>query len=434
VNCTRVALAFLFTGSLSIAAAQKIAVNRTSVMVDEVADVRVSGAQPGATVTIRADLVDGAGHSWQSDADFRADAQGTVDTATQAPVKGSYRIVSAMGLIWSMRSKDKDAHLYQPPRDFAPQTIHFHLLEDGSEVDTAQLVQLAIAAGIQQVHVQGTLHGTLFVPPGDGKHPGVLVLGGSEGGAPLRRAAWLASHGYVAFALAYFRAEGLPSELVNIPLEYFGQALAWISERPEVDGSRLAVIGASRGGELALQLGSMYPRIRAVVAYVPANVRHPACCGPGLGAAWTWQGQALAWAIPEVRPVEAEVLRAAIPLERTHGPILMIAAEDDGVWPSATMVTEAADRVHQNHFQYPCVVLKYPHAGHRAGLPEIIPTWSNGVMHPVSGKLTNFGGTPEGNAASSLDAIPKVLAFLEQSLPAAQKPETGEHRTDSGQQ
>jgi hypothetical protein len=29
-----------------------------------------------------------------------------------------------------------------------------------------------------------------------------------------------------------------------------------------------------------------------------------------------------------------------------------------------------------------------------------------------------MGGTPKGNAESTLDAIPKVLAFLQQSLPA----------------
>jgi hypothetical protein len=40
----------------------------------------------------------------------------------------------------------------------------------------------------------------------------------------------------------------------------------------------------------------------------------------------------------------------------------------------------------------------------------------------------NFGGTPEGNADSSLDAIPKVLDFLRRSLPeptGASKPAAG---------
>jgi dienelactone hydrolase len=63
------------------------------------------------------------------------------------------------------------------------------------------------------------------------RHPAVLVVGGSEGGRPLRPAAWLASHGYVALALAYFRFEDLPPQLESIPLEYFQEALRWMGSR-----------------------------------------------------------------------------------------------------------------------------------------------------------------------------------------------------------
>ena len=94
-----------------------------------------------------------------------------------------------------------------------------------------------------------------------------------------RRAAWLASHGYVALALCYFRCEGRPNTLLRIPLEYFQQALGWLIQRPEVDPQRLAVMGTSRGGELPCNSGSMFAALKAVVAYVPANVRYPAGCG-----------------------------------------------------------------------------------------------------------------------------------------------------------
>ncbi len=35
----------------------------------------------------------------------------------------------------------------------------------------------------------------------------------------------------------------------------------------------------------------------------------------------------------------------------------------------------------------------------------------------MTGREVDVGGTVEGNAESSLDAIPKVLEFLRQSLP-----------------
>jgi dienelactone hydrolase len=292
------------------------------------------------------------------------------------------------------------------------------LLQDGKPVADADLIQKTVADDVRQVRLEGQLHGVLFLPSGDGRHPAVLVLGGSEGGAPLARAAWLASHGYAALALAYFRYEGLPDQLRDIPLEYFGEALSWLSQRPEVDAGRIAVLGTSRGGELALQLGSMYSVIHAVVAYVPANVRYPSCCSRPLGPSWTWHSQPLAWALPEVRSDPAAVMRATIAVEQTHGPILMLGGESDKVWPSAEMVHAAAARLREEHFAYPVVTLLYPGAGHRVGMPAIVPAWHNAMPHPVSGVTMDLGGTPEGNAASTLDAIPKVLNFLSQSLGA----------------
>jgi dienelactone hydrolase len=100
---------------------------------------------------------------------------------------------------------------------------------------------------------------------------------GSEGGfrwagtvAPL-----LACHGYAALALAYFDyqgMEGLPTSLMEIPLEYFERAIAWMGKQPQVNRDKLAVVGISKGGELALLLGSTFPEIKSVVAYVPSGV------------------------------------------------------------------------------------------------------------------------------------------------------------------
>jgi dienelactone hydrolase len=235
---------------------------------------------------------------------------------------------------------------------------------------------------------------------------------------PLGKAAWLASRGYAALALAYFRYDDLPLLLEGIPLECFGSALAWMMQRPEILADRIAVMGTSRGGELALQLGSMYPQIKAVVAYVPANVRYPACCGnTRVPYAWTWRGQALAFEFPRGRGRNPEpALGAAIAVEHTHGPILLMSGEDDGVWDSTGMADAVVARLKQTHFPYPYEHLKYPHAGHRAGRPEIIPTWHGAVRNPTSGREENLGGRPQGDAQSSLDAIPKVLEFLRESL------------------
>ncbi len=400
--------------------AQTLEVTPSHVMSDEVATIRATGLQPHERVTLQADLVDGAGAPWASAADFLADDAGTVDTAKQAPAKGSYRIVSAMGLVWSMMPAAKDVHGYRAPHDFGTQTIHFHLLENDKPIASTELEQTFQREGVRQVKLTGALHGTLFLPAAPGPHPGVLVVGGSEGGMPAPKAVWLASHGYAALALAYFHFPGLPDQLANIPLEYFGEALAWMKQNPEVAPGQLAVMGTSRGGELALQLGSMYPDLRAVVAYVPANVRYPSCCSRDFAAAWTWKGQGLAFVRPggrgQVDSGSRESVAAAIPVELTHGPILVISGDSDGIWDSSGMTSAVLNRLKQSHFAYATVRLNYARAGHRAGNSAIVPTWTGGTVHPLSGQAENFGGTPEGNAQSSLDAIPKVLDFLQQSF------------------
>jgi dienelactone hydrolase len=235
---------------------------------------------------------------------------------------------------------------------------------------------------------------------------------------PTRRSAWLASHGFAALALAYFRYDDLPRELARIPLEYFGEALTWMIHRPEIDPGRIAVMGISRGAELALELGSIYPIVKAVVAYSPSNALNPACCGfTAALPAWTWKGTPLAFR--PLRPTykqDVMVMRAAIEVELTKGPIMLISGDADGVWPSSSMADSIVARLKQFHFAYKVEHLKYPHAGHAAGRPEIVPAWLGATTNPTSGRPAEMGGTPKGNAESSLGAIPKVLDFLQQSL------------------
>jgi dienelactone hydrolase len=410
------------TGALR---AQTLEVVPNHIMVDESATIRASGLQPGERVSIRGELTDGAEHRWTSEAEFVADAQGAVDTAKQAPVKGSYKEVSPLGLVWSMKPTDKDAESYVPPHELGPQNSRFELWAEGRQVASAPLEQSRVTEDMRQIQLEGHLDGVLFLPGSAGASPGVLVLGGSEGGVPLEKAAWLASHGYAALALAYFRHKTLPPELAAIPLEYFGMALNWMMQRPEISAAHIAVMGTSRGGELALQLASMFPQITAVVAYVPANVRYPSCCGlSNIPYAWTWKGQPLAYVpVEDLRSLHTMTkMKAAIEVERTHGPILLIAGDDDGVWDSSGMTGDIVSRLKGAHFAPAVERFAYPHAGHRAGRPEIVPMWHGRMRHPVSGREMFLGGSAEGDAASSIDAIEKVLQFLHTNLPAQTAP------------
>jgi len=69
------------------------------------------------------------------------------------------------------------------------------------------------------------LVGTLFNPTTSGPHPVVIVLGGFGGDVREGGAEALASEGFAVLALAYLGVGPLPRELVEMPLEYFAEAI-----------------------------------------------------------------------------------------------------------------------------------------------------------------------------------------------------------------
>ena len=212
------------------------------------------------TVTLRG----GEKEEWSSSATFLSGADGVVDLGRMAPASGSYRGVEADGafLVRATRSKCAARHSRgrkNPP----PQTWQIAAQVDKAIVAETTVSRRAVAADVTVTMVrENGLVGAFYQPPGEGRHPAVIVLSGRE--ADCRRhtsqAGGLASRGYAVLALAYFAAEGLPPSLSQIPLENFGTALDWLAAQPSVDASRIGVLGTSRGGELALLLGSVYPR------------------------------------------------------------------------------------------------------------------------------------------------------------------------------
>jgi dipeptidyl aminopeptidase/acylaminoacyl peptidase len=118
----------------------------------------------------------------------------------------------------------------------------------------------------------------VFVPR-DGRktHPAVLFLHGSEGGASGVNewfALQWAKKGFVTMAYAYYGAAGTPTGIGRVSLDQAFDAARWMRSSPMVDGQKLALYGASRGGEMAIALASAPEAsslISAVVAHSPMD-------------------------------------------------------------------------------------------------------------------------------------------------------------------
>lgn len=273
------------------------------------------------------------------------------------------------------------------------------------------------------------LVGTFLRPKGDEVRPAILVLGGSEGGVPVSLAYQFAERGWAALALAYFGADGLPQSLANVPLEYFDTAAAWLGRQPLVSKEGLAVIGTSRGGELALLVGSRNASFRRVVAIAPSAVVWGPV-GPHTDkslSAWSVAGRGVPY-VPRVKAADytakpyrgtpdfledlkqaALVEAAAIPVEKISGAVLLLSGEDDQVWPSTAMSQMIVKRLSAAKHPYRVEHVSFPGAGHLIG-PESDPAMVQAV-HPT-GVVMAFGGRKKENRHAQEAGWEKIMAFL----------------------
>lgn len=436
----------------------RISVTPPAAPLDDRVVVRVSGLQAGQEVTVRTTTLDVEGRPWRAEASFRADAKGVIDVSTQAAASGTYTGVEAMGLFWSARPEAPVAaparpggeaaitRMLEPPAAVAfprpatgPIETIIEAVADGQVLASTTLVRPITTADVSVTEIgEDGLIGRIYEPSGT-RHPAVLVVGGSNGGIQPTYASVLAGRGYVTFALAYFRAEGLPKDLVEIPLEYFRNALEWLKARPSVDPERIAVLGLSKGGELALLLGATWPQVKAVVALAPSSVvwegavRDPAKSGidalkPGRSS-WSLEGRPLPFLPKVVSPAlraritagerfhgidinplsalddPAAAEKAAIPVEKIGGPLLLVSSRDDGMWPATVMSDRVVTRLGASGFSRPYEHLRYDGCSHV--LPD---AW----LPPAYGG--SLGGTAEGTMRAYADYWPKLRAFLDRAI------------------
>jgi dienelactone hydrolase len=273
-----------------------------------------------------------------------------------------------MGLVWSMHpAGPPDPRAAREP--LAPQHLGLAAQAGGTTQATAEVTRLLVPDGLTRTQVRERgLAGVLYRPAGNRPLPAVLMLGGAEGGLHEDAAALLAAHGYIALALAYHAMPGLPQTLTNIPVEYFGTALSYLSDRAGIAAGQIAVHGVSKGGEAALLIGSIYPAIRAVISIaggglVTQGISQDAGTGSLLEILrtpvpnWTWQGRELpylpnvvtprieaaaagggpaspGWAAPDLSH-PGKVAEAANAVERIAGPVLLTSGADDQTYGPA---------------------------------------------------------------------------------------------------
>lgn len=221
----------------------------------------------------------------------------------------------------------------------------------------------------------GKVSSELYLGEGK-KQPLVVGLGGSEGGNAWTSDRWkparnkFIDNGYAFLALEYFGGKNTPGVLDRISIEAVHDAIIEATKNEKIDKDKIAIVGGSKGAELALLLASHYPDIKCVVAMVPGFAAFPALTFSASTSSWTYENKEVAFVpVPwsattdlmkrDLRSAFTKMLQdtaaveiAKINIEKINGPVLFVSATKDEMWPSTEMSDEMMKRLDATNFTF----------------------------------------------------------------------------------
>jgi dienelactone hydrolase len=364
-----------------------LVVTPMAALTDAPVDIRATGLRAHEAITLQATTRDMSGKAWRSNVAYEADRRGVVDTH------------SGMRLFWSMALVGARPGSTQTLVLPNPSSVELTVTRGHQRVAAKTLTRRTSARDVRVTQLsfaQDGLVGTYSSQPARSPRPAVLALGGSGGGHG-RQPSLLASHGIPTLALGYFGEPGLPAQLKDIPLEYFQKALRWLSTQPGVDPQRIAVVGISRGAELALLLAADFPDlVHGAVACTTASHVLGAYPPPASGPAWTLGGKPIPFGL--------------LPVDKITVPTLITGGGEDQIIDSGPATKELLD-VARAHGRTNVTGRIYPEAGHGVGCRQPnLPVPSELEISPRT--FLSLGGTPTANARAAASTWPALLRFL----------------------
>jgi pimeloyl-ACP methyl ester carboxylesterase len=206
--------------------------------------------------------------------------------------------------------------------------------------------------------------------------PLIVGLAGSEGGNAWASDYWkktrdqFIERGYAFLSLGYFGAKGTPDTLNKIEITDVYNAIKVASKNKLINRKKIAIVGGSRGADLALLIASYYKDIDCVVSIVGSNAVFPGHTSHFTTSGFTYQNKQLPFvpvneeSIPflmknDLRGTFVAMLKdtlsmekAAIKVERINGPVLFLSASKDETCPSPYMADRMMDRLKVNNFRF----------------------------------------------------------------------------------
>ncbi|XP_072024028.1 peroxisomal succinyl-coenzyme A thioesterase-like [Amphiura filiformis] len=405
----------------------------TTTLTDEKVQIKLSGFDPGSKVTVRSYLPDPGLH-FEAHGHFVVDSNGEVSMEQNPSLGGTYTDVEPMGLFWSMtQSPGQKLGLRYAKKDVTiPMQITLsvhkgHLdisaLQTDAPVAKTQIQKTYMRPGVEIIKVRsGKVRGKVFKPKGPGPFKGVIDLFGSSGGLAEFRAALLASRGFAAYALPYFRYEDLPTTFERLELDYFEEAVDWLQSQSFVQPGGIGVCGVSYGAEIAALMSTNFPeKISACVSISGSCVHTTIPMSykgrdiPYLGVDFFRINTIKVGDVPVINmyeacdPLETAPADSIIELEKAQH-LLFFVGLDDQNWPAPVFIDGAERRLKAlgcNNYE----IVRYPGCGHLIEPPYAPVTLVS--YYKLADGVIDWGGSLREHQRAQEHHWPKLLQFLD---------------------
>ncbi|MGP7818248.1 acyl-CoA thioester hydrolase/BAAT C-terminal domain-containing protein [Niallia sp. 01092] len=382
---------------------------------DERINIKVIGLLPNQKIKIEASTdnyqcinipIQHSYGVWNSYGYFIANDEGVVDLSKQIPIDGSYNYCDSMGLFSSMSQYEVNKNLNIPTKldsinVFESYSVTFTLTIDNEVVCQKPCLRLFKDSNVKVTTIDNeNLTGRLFINTSLNEiKPCIIVLSGSDGRIEKAQmiASLLASHGFHTLALSYFGLDGLSENLSEIPIEYIENAISFLQSHPKTQGNQIYLYGRSKGGEMALLAGTLFPQIKKIVANTPSCYVYEGISKNkkmSRHSSWTFKGSEIPYARISMKALcsfllkkllswktvnlidlydfvlkDKKNLKASIPLEKINGDILFLSSVDDEIWPSFKHCNIAEKYLDKYNFIHRYEHFSYQDCGHFLTIP-----------------------------------------------------------------
>ncbi|XP_076873841.1 acyl-coenzyme A thioesterase 1 [Brachyhypopomus gauderio] len=395
----------------------------TTCFFDEPVQVKLTGLAPQQQVELRSKHKDDNNVVFKATAIYQADKKGEVDLSRHSSLGGTYTGVEPMGLFWSMRPDIPHKNL--TARDASKAILVEIEASSGDEILAKETHQRRfLAEGVRRILVrESRLFGTLFVPPGEGPFPAIIVLGPLGGHPSEPQSALLANRKFVVLSLSLYGYQDASKKIERLDLEYFEEAIKFLQMQPEVKQTGVGIMSISKSGDVALSMAAFLDHVKATVCIngCIANILFPLHYKDIVIPALTGNNEKIVITksgIIDIRdavkdPMAKENLATVIPIERASCKFLFLVSEDDRNWDSAYYAELACSKL-KAHGKTDYEVVSYPKSGHFLQVPYM-PHYPSG-FHAAVKQVTAFGGEAKPHADAQVDAWGRILNFFEKTL------------------